>query len=440
MSDDNKSPFGRQPSADHEYALPPDRPLENVPPRTPRYQTRAPVPEPVYDDAPTEQPSDNIVLSSANDADIAAAPPPYRRSRGARSMTVRVLNGLLMLIFVGVLLYAGSVWYTQTEFQAQGPLEQDTTFVVPKGATFTSIIPGLEDKNIIPRQNALRVFSRGVRAAGKASDLKAGEFAFERGMSMQQVMLQLTEGRAIQYSLTFPEGWTSFRMMERIAADNVLVGDVPPIPPEGTMLPQTYSFQNGMTRDQLVQLMRDSMHKTMRTVWNERQPNLPLKSMEEMVTLASIVEKETGVASERPRVAAVFINRLRKGMRLQTDPTVIYGIWGGQGKPKDRGGLRRSELDKATPYNTYRINGLPPGPIANPGIDALRAVANPDQSDELFFVADGTGGHVFSKTLAQHNANVKKWRAIEAERKKEQEAAQKREAEEAEATEEAGSN
>ncbi|MEL7230310.1 MAG: endolytic transglycosylase MltG [Pseudomonadota bacterium] len=376
--------------------------------------------EPAYQD---DGSNENIVLSSANDADIADGPLPYRRSRGARSMTVRVLNLLLMLVFFGALLYAGSVWYTQTEFEARGPLEAETTFVVPKGATFTSIIPGLEEKNIIARQNVLRVFSRGVRAAGKASDLKAGEFAFEPGMSMRQVMMQLTEGRAIQYSLTFPEGWTSFRMMERIAADETLKGDVPPIPPEGTMLPQTYAFQKGMTRDQLVQLMRDSMHKTMRTVWNERQPNLPLKSMEEMVTLASIVEKETAVASERPRVAAVFVNRLRKGMRLQTDPTVIYGIWGGQGKPKDRGGLRRSELRKPTPYNTYVINGLPPGPIANPGIDALRAVANPIESDELYFVADGTGGHVFSKTLAEHNANVKKWRAIEAQRKKEAEAA-----------------
>ncbi|MEL7272873.1 MAG: endolytic transglycosylase MltG [Pseudomonadota bacterium] len=423
MSDDkNKTPFGRQPAGGHEYALPPDRPLENVSPRTPRYQTQTPPPsmEPAYQD---DGSNENIVLSSANDADIADSPPPYRRSRGARSMTVRVLNLLLMLVFFGALLYAGSVWYTQTEFEARGPLEEETTFVVPKGATFTSIIPGLEEKNIIARQNVLRVFSRGVRAAGKASALKAGEFAFEPGMSMRQVMMQLTEGRAIQYSLTFPEGWTSFRMMERIAADETLKGDVPPIPPEGTMLPQTYAFQKGMTRDQLVQLMRDSMHKTMRTVWNERQPNLPLKSMEEMVTLASIVEKETAVASERPRVAAVFVNRLRKGMRLQTDPTVIYGIWGGQGKPKDRGGLRRSELRKPTPYNTYVINGLPPGPIANPGIDALRAVANPIESDELYFVADGTGGHVFSKTLAEHNANVKKWRAIEAQRKKEAEAA-----------------
>ena len=323
------------------------------------------------------------------------------------------------MAFVGAILFVASVWYGKTQFDAPGPLAKEETFVVPKGATFSSIIPGLEAKGIIEKQGPLRVFSRGVTAAGKGSELKAGEFGFTPGMSMREVMMQLTEGRAIEHAITFPEGWTSLKMMERIALNDTLVGDVPPIPPEGSLLPNTYSFQKGMTRDAFVQLLRDAQQKAVRDIWNSREEGLPLKTPEEMVILASIVEKETGIASERPEVAAVFINRLRKGMKLQTDPTVIYGIWGGKGKPKDRGGLRRSELDKATPYNTYVIRGLPPGPIANPGLEALKAVAHPAKTDSLFFVADGTGGHAFAATLEEHNANVRKWRKIEAERKAE---------------------
>lgn len=343
---------------------------------------------------------------------------PTSRSSRARSTMVRFFNFLLTIAFLGAIAFVAFIWYGKSQFDAPGPLAKEETFVVPKGATFSSIIPGLEEKNIISAQGPLRVFVRGVRAAGKSSALKAGEFGFTPGMSMRQVMMQLTEGRSIQYSLTFPEGWTSQRMMERIIADETLVGEAPPVPPEGSMLPNTYSFQRGTTRAAFVQTLRDAQHKAMREIWNSRAEGLPLKSPQEMVILASIIEKETGVAGERRRVSSVFINRLRKGMKLQTDPTVIYGIWGGAGKPKDRGGLRRSELRKATPYNTYIINGLPPGPIANPGLEALQAAANPDVTNDLFFVADGTGGHAFAETLKQHNANVVKWRAIEAERKK----------------------
>ena len=235
---------------------------------------------------------------------------------------------------------------------------------------------------------------------------------------MRDVMKNLTEGRAMEYSLTFPEGWTSHRIMQRIAANQILAGDIPPVPAEGLLFPDTYSFQRGMSRDAFVQLMKDAMQKNISEIWNNRVEGLPLKSPGELVTLASIIEKETGVVGERSRVASVFVNRLRKGMRLQTDPTVIYGIWGGEGKPKDRGGLRRSELSKQTPYNTYQISGLPPGPIANPGLQALLAAANPAQTNELYFVADGTGGHIFAATLPEHNVNVKKWRAIEAKRKR----------------------
>ena len=408
MTDDNRnSPFGRQSQQPaSEYALPPQP--QNAPPReTAPSNYEAPVDREPY------------VAQSARDfLEPERVSAPSRRSDKARGTMVRFFNFILTLLFLGAIGFVGAVWYGKTQFEATGPLAKEETFVVPKGASFASIIPGLEQKKIIPQQGPLRVFLRGVRAAGKSSALKAGEFGFTPGMSMREVMMQLTEGRSIQYALTFPEGWTSLRIMERISADETLVGDPPPIPPEGSMLPNTYNFQRGTSRAELVQTLRDAQQKALRDVWDSRAPGLPLKSPQELVVLASIIERETGVAGERKHVASVFINRLRKGMKLQTDPTVIYGLWGGAGKPKDRGGLRRSELKKSTPYNTYIINGLPPGPIANPGIDSLRAAANPDQTDDIFFVADGTGGHVFAKTLAEHNANVKKWRAIEAERKK----------------------
>ena len=348
--------------------------------------------------------------------------PPVKRSSRARGSMVRFFNFLMTLALFGAIFFVGIIWYGKTEFESPGPLAEATTFTVPKGATFSSIVPGLVEKNIIKQQGPLRVFTQGVRVVGQASGLKAGEFVFTPGMSMRAVMEQLTEGRAIEYSITFPEGWTSFRIMDRIAANEELEGDVPPIPAEGTLLPNTYSFQRGDSRESIVSKLQEGQKKALHDIWHSRAPDLPLRSQEELVILASIIEKETGIASERRHIASVFINRLRKGMRLQTDPTVIYGLWGGRGKPKDRGGLRRSELDKKTPYNTYQINGLPSGPIANPGIESLRAAANPLETDDLFFVADGTGGHVFAKTLKEHNSNVANWRAIEHQRIKEAEA------------------
>ena len=360
-----------------------------------------------------------------------SAPKPLRRprktprSKKARSTTVRFFNFLLTLAFVGVAAFVAMVWYGKEKFDEPGPLQAATTFDVPKGATFNSIVPGLEAKSIIPEQGPLRVFVRGVQAAGKSGDLKVGEYGFKPGMSMRQVMLELTEGKPITYSVTFPEGWTSYKIMERIAFDDRLTGDTPPIPPEGSLLPDTYVFTRGATKQQIVDRMQQAQRKALNEIWAARADNLPLETPAELVNLASIVEKETGVASERPHVASVFVNRLRKGMRLETDPTIIYGIWGGKGKPEDRGGLRRSELKKKTPYNTYQIDGLPPTPIANPGLASMKAVAQPLETDDLFFVADGTGGHVFAKTLKEHNANVKEWRKIEAERKKQAEEAAK---------------
>jgi len=342
----------------------------------------------------------------------------WRRSRSG-GLLVRFFSFMLTLALIGAVAAVGLILHGDRQFDAAGPLTEPTTYDVPRGATFQSIIPDLEAKSIIPQQSFLRVFLRGVQANGKGNDLKAGEFAFQPGMSMRDVMNQLTEGQAIEYRITFPEGWTSLRMVERIAADETLIGDVPVVPAEGALLPDTYSFARNATRQQVLDRLTAARTKAVAEVWANRQPDLPLKSPEELVILASIIEKETGVGGERPHVASVFINRLRKGMRLQTDPTVIYGIWGGRGKPKNRRGLRRSELERETPYNTYVISGLPPTPIANPGIASLRAAANPLQTDDLYFVADGTGGHTFAKTLQEHNRNVAAWRKIEAQRARE---------------------
>ncbi|MFD0915690.1 endolytic transglycosylase MltG [Pseudahrensia aquimaris] len=386
------------------------------------------------DDTPTpfgRDPFRDMDPMSDPGATLKKAKPP--RSSAARSFIVRLLNGLFTLAILGVVGLLTFAWYSQQQFTAPGPLQEETTYEVQSGATFRSIMPDLVAKKIIPKQGPLRIFLNGVRRAGKASDLKAGEFAFTPNMSMQQVVLQLTEGKAIQYGITLPEGLTSYQMMERIQFAERLEGPLPAIPPEGSMAPNTYAFPRGTTRAEAVGRIREAQTKILQEAWENRAPDLPLKSPEELLILASIVEKETGVGDERPHVASVFINRLRKGMRLQTDPTVIYGIWGGQGKPKDRGGLRRSELRKETPYNTYVIRGLPPTPIANPGLAAIKAAANPLETDDLYFVADGTGGHAFAKTLAEHNANVAVWRKIEAQRKKEAEEAAAKAAAEAEA-------
>jgi UPF0755 protein len=211
--------------------------------------------------------------------------------------------------------------------------------------------------------------------------------------------------------------------VNRLALDPKLKGDLPEMPEEGSLLPETYTFQLGATRQQIVDQMMAAQKKLLARVWESRQQGLPLKTPQELVILASIVEKETGVGSERPHVASVFINRLNKAMRLQSDPTIIYGIFGGKGKPAGRP-IYKSEINKPTPYNTYVIDALPPTPIANPGKLALEAVANPLPTNDFYFVADGTGGHAFASTLDEHEANVRRWRVIEAKMKAEAVAAE----------------
>jgi UPF0755 protein len=337
------------------------------------------------------------------------APGPPRRSRHARSQLVIFLNfclsmALFLMLGAGALIYWGA-----GQFEGAGPLREEATYVVPRGSGAQTIAAGLEREGII---SDAQVFEYGVRFAGAGGELKPGEYAFAPGISMRGVMEKLRGGQSIVHSVTVPEGWTVQRVYDRIAASEVLVGDMPELVPEGTLRPDTYLVQRGDSRSALIQRMRDAQDQLVAEIWERRDPEIPVDDVGEFLTLASIVERETGIDSERPHVASVFINRLRKGMRLQSDPTFLYGVYGGAGKPSDRP-VTQSDIDSDTPYNTYRINGLPPGPIANPGRAALEAVANPIETDDVYFVADGTGGHVFAETLDEHNRNVRQYREFE---------------------------
>ncbi|WP_324763167.1 endolytic transglycosylase MltG [Sinorhizobium meliloti] len=355
-----------------------------------------------------------IIPKSANEAlRPERVPHPPKRSRKARSQVVIFLNFVMTVVVFVALAAAGAVYYAMHEYEKPGPLEANKNFIVRSGAGISEIASNLERNEIITDS---RVF-RFVSEAYLSNDtLKAGEYEIKAHASMQEIMELLKSGKSILYSVSLPEGLTVKQMFHRLADDPVLVGDLPAeLPPEGSLKPDTYKFTRGTDRNEIIKQMAAAQKALVQQIWEKRDPDLPVSTIEEFVTLASIVEKETGRADERPRVASVFINRLEKGMRLQSDPTIIYGIFGGEGKPADRA-ILRSDLDKQTPYNTYLIKGLPPTPIANPGRAALEAVANPSRTPELYFVADGTGGHVFAETLDEHNANVRRWRKIEAER------------------------
>jgi len=256
---------------------------------------------------------------------------------------------------------------------------------------------------------------------GNERNFKAGEFSLKSPMSMRQVYDALSEGKAILYPFTAPEGLTSAQILRNMARFETLVDDSPVLPKEGTLLPETYMTPRGMKKSRLLKQMQKAQIDILDKLWETRDEGLPIKTKAEAVILASVVEKETGISSERDVVAGVFINRLRKGMRLQSDPTIIYGVSKGEpllNKKGQQRGIRRSEIDRKTDWNTYQIDGLPITPICNPGKDAIAAVLKPAQTDYLFFVADGTGGHVFAKTVREHNNNVIKWRKIERQKRK----------------------
>jgi UPF0755 protein len=313
-------------------------------------------------------------------------------------------------------------FYFTSAIGRPGPYAEPRTFTVERGDSGAIIAEKLETEGLISDALLFRIANR--LHAGSA--LQAGEYQIPANASVRTIVELMTSGDALQHAITFPEGITIAGAMKVIQESDVLTGDMPAAPPEGSILPDTYHVQRGMTRAALLQQMRDARDQAVNEIWASRQPNLPLATPDDLVNLASIVERETGVASERPLVAAVFINRLRRPMRLETDPTIIYGVClrhpdrCRDGRLVDAQGnrrvIRQSEIDMNTGYNTYRIDGLPPTPIANPGRASLEATANPTQSNAIFFVADGTGGHVFASTLAEHQANVARWRQIEAQR------------------------
>lgn len=341
------------------------------------------------------------------------APQPPRRSRRARNQVVVFLNFILSMIIFIAIVGVGVFWYGKTEFEGPGPLDQTTNYMVREGAGLNQIAAGLERQGIIANQ---RIFSLGAKSQLGDDTLKAGEYEIKARASMREIVALMQSGKSILHSFTVPEGQTVQQVFDRLRADEMLEGDLPEeMPPEGALLPETYKFSRGTTRAEIVDQMASAQTRALAGVWARRAPDLPLETPEELVILASIVEKETARADERPRVAGVFINRLNRGMRLQSDPTIIYGIFGGAGKPADRP-IYRSDIDKPTPYNTYTIDGLPPTPIANPGREAMEAVANPSRTNDLYFVADGTGGHAFAETLDEHNSNVARWRRLEAEK------------------------
>lgn len=349
-------------------------------------------------------------------------PEPPKRSRQARNKFVVFLNFCLSSLVLIMLAMGAAFYFGKVQFDEDGPLQKAKTIVIEEGSGLSTIADKLVSSGIISSDF---VFEQGVKASGNAKALKAGEYAFKPAMSMRDVMQTIVSGKGVVHKVSVPEGLTSFEIMKRVAEHEILEGDMPEeIPVEGSIMPDTYPFQRGTTRKELIEQMRRQQEQFLAQIWEKRIDGLPLASPEEMVILASIVEKETAKADERPRVAGVFINRLNKGMRLQSDPTIIYGIFGGEGKPSDRP-IYKSDIAQKTDYNTYQIDGLPPTPIGNPGRAALEAVANPSRTEDLFFVADGTGGHVFAKTLDEHEANVKRWRAIEKRMKEEAEKANK---------------
>ncbi|MHA6345796.1 endolytic transglycosylase MltG [Roseivivax sp. CAU 1761] len=376
-----------------------------------------------------------------------------------------IASNALTFLVVGVFLFGGLLLWAQSEYKNPGPLAQAICLEVPRGSNMARISERLAEQGAISSPVLFRV---GADYGDKTGQLKAGSFLVPEGASMAEIVDIVTRGGAstcgtevifrigvnaaevevreldpstgrfaevaefepgaeelpeaylnvrdaadTRFRVALAEGVTSFQVVEELGLIDVLEGEVE-VPAEGSLAPDSYEVQPGDDRAELIARMQRAQEAILAAAWENRAEDLPIESPEEALILASIVEKETGVAEERPQVASVFVNRLRRGMRLQTDPTVIYGVTEGKGVLGR--GLRRSELDRETPYNTYVIDGLPPTPIANPGRAAIEAALNPAETAYVFFVADGTGGHAFAETLDEHNRNVARWREIEAER------------------------
>ncbi|OYU60168.1 MAG: aminodeoxychorismate lyase [Bradyrhizobium sp. PARBB1] len=336
-------------------------------------------------------------------------PPPPKRSDRARNPFVIVGNAIFTILIILMIGAGATYYYGKQTLEAPGPLQEDKIVNIPARAGKRDIA------DVLSREGVINVnpwiFIGSVFALKASSDLKPGEYSFQKNASLRDVIATIVDGKVVQHAITIPEGLTSEQIVSRLSDNDIFTGSVREIPREGTLLPETYKFPRGTTRDQVIQRLQQAQKRVLAEIWERRNTDTPLKSPDQLVTLASIVEKETGRADERSRVAAVFVNRLRQRMKLQSDPTIIYGLVGGKGtlgRP-----IKRSEITQPSPYNTYVIDGLPPGPIANPGRASLEATANPARTRDLFFVADGTGGHAFTETYDQHAKNVAKLRASE---------------------------
>ncbi|MGI4942605.1 MAG: endolytic transglycosylase MltG [Janthinobacterium lividum] len=316
---------------------------------------------------------------------------------------MRAFLGTLLAL---ILLIGGSAFYVHRQYEQPGPLQDMRALIVPRGG-IGEVADTLAREGVIASPVAFQAAALVTSGAGA---LHAGELEFPAGISLRDVLNILRTAKPIQHLVTIPEGLTAIQVTALLDRTPLLDGAVA-VPPEGSLLPETYAFDRGTTRTALIERATKAMGRALDRAWAARSPTLPLDSPHDALILASIVERETAKPEERPRVAAVFLNRLRQGMKLQSDATVVYGVSGGAGALDH--GLTRSELEQSDPYNTYRIAGLPPGPIAMPGAASLHAVTQPMQSNELFFVADGTGGHVFAQTQEEHLRNVAHWRGVE---------------------------
>lgn len=319
----------------------------------------------------------------------------------------RFLRVVLSLLFGLALFAALALVAAQFYYEREGPLEVGQNVVIPRGSSIGAISQRLEEAGVIEDARAFHV---AALVTGKNARLRAGEYAFPAGVSLREALELLESGKTVIRRFTVPEGRTAADVVGLLMETEELSGEIPSLPEEGSLLPETYHYSWGDDRNQLLERMQRSMAAVLEELWEARADGLPLETPEEAVTLASIVEKETGVAEERPIVASVFINRLKQGMRLQSDPTVVYAITKGE-RPLGRA-LTRADWQVEDPYNTYQNDGLPPGPIANPGRASLEAVLDPVESDYFYFVADGSGGHAFARTLDEHNRNVANWRRI----------------------------
>ncbi|MGH6942969.1 MAG: endolytic transglycosylase MltG [Geminicoccaceae bacterium] len=320
---------------------------------------------------------------------------------------LKLLAGLSMLVALAGIVVVVAWTQLDAYLARPGPAGQETTVILPRGAGVAEIAKQLAQARVIAHP---LIFRLAVRAVGRDRDLQAGEYAFPAHATPRTVIGMLAGGQTVARRLTVPEGLTVSEILRMLEETEGLTGALPTPPPEGSLLPETYFYAYGDSRAGLVHRMRRAMTELMDELWPGRAEGLPLASRRDALILASIVDKETAIPDERRKVAAVFLNRLTKGMRLQSDPTVIYGLTGGDG-PLGRG-LTRQDWDDDSDFNTYRIDGLPPAPIGNPGRQSIEAVLDPADVDYLYFVADGTGGHAFASTLAEHNRNVAHWRRI----------------------------